>query len=33
VIQGFLLLTGVISVLIFLLVDLLYVLIDPRVKL
>ena len=33
VIQGFLLLTGVISVLVFLLVDLLYVLIDPRVKL
>jgi ABC-type dipeptide/oligopeptide/nickel transport system permease component len=33
VIQGFLLMTGVISVAIFLLVDLLYVLIDPRVKL
>ena len=32
-IQGFLVITGVISVLIFLLVDLLYVLIDPRVKL
>ncbi len=33
VIQGFLIMTGVISVLIFLLVDLLYILIDPRVKL
>ena len=32
-IQGFVLVTGVISVIVFLIVDLLYVYIDPRVKL